>query len=75
MPKLTEVEIDDRMTYHSPSVDGTRRHARLSVAIGNAMRVVNDECPEGREKALAITKLEEAKMWASAAVARNSETC
>jgi hypothetical protein len=28
-------------------------------------------CPESREKSLAVTKLEEAIMWANASIARN----
>ena len=37
-------------------------------------RVSEAVCPYSREQSLAFTKLEEAKMWASAAVARNPET-
>lgn len=32
--------------------------------------VVNEACEDGREKSLALTKLEEATMWATAAIAR-----
>jgi len=52
---LSEEEIQDRMTYHPPSPEGIKRHARLSAS-------------------LAITNIEQAKFWASAAVARNPET-
>lgn len=38
------------------------------------MRAIEAVCPDGREKSLAITNLEMAKFWASAAVARNPET-
>ena len=32
---------------------------------------INDVCPESREKSLALTHLEQAIMWASAAIARH----
>lgn len=35
-------------------------------------RLVNDECPESREKALALTHLQDARMWANAAIAIHS---
>lgn len=71
---MTEEEIQNRMTYHPPTKVGITRHQILADRIGAAMQAVVDYCPEGRELALAITKLEEAKFWASAAVARNPET-
>ncbi len=71
---IGEDEVRNRMTYHAPSLDGIARHARLSEAIGAAMEEVDRTCPDGREKSIVFTKLEEAKMWASAAVARNPET-
>lgn len=72
---LSDEEIDDRMTYHAPSAAGIARHKGLSERLGDAIRAVEATCPEGREKSLALTKIEEAKFWASAAVARNPETC
>lgn len=71
---LSDEEIRDRMTYHRPSPEGVGRHEHLSNAIGRAMEAVEATCPDGREKALAFTNLEQAKMWASAAVARNPQT-
>jgi len=71
---LTLNDINERVSYHAPSARGIDRHAELSGAVAQAMRVVDVNCPNGREKSLAFTKLEEAKMWASAAVARNKET-
>ena len=71
---FTGAEIADRFNYHAPSADGVQRHAELSAKFENLAGTVNRICPHGREKALAMTKLEEAKFWASAAVARNPET-
>ena len=33
-----------------------------------------EECPESRERSLALTKLEETVMWAVASIARNQES-
>ncbi|MFJ8603380.1 hypothetical protein ACIREM_32680 [Streptomyces shenzhenensis] len=64
-------DITNRFTYHPPaspavqaSHESVRQAARQMAAEWNA------QLPEGREKALAITKLEEAVMWANAAIAR-----
>lgn len=71
---LTREQIEDRFRYHPPSEDGATRHGALSGAFIETALIVNETCPEGREKSSAMTYLEIAKFWASAAVARNPET-
>lgn len=71
---MSDEEVKNRTMYHAPSKEGAATHEALSLAIAMAIAVIDDYCPMGREKSLAITKLEEAKFWASAAVARNPET-
>jgi len=67
-------ELEHRFFYHQPSPGGVARHRALSVQFTQLADQVDTICPPGREKSLAFTKLEEAKFWASAAVARNPET-
>ena len=71
---LSNEEIEDRVTYHAPSPSGVERHKQLSEAAASILKTIEEVVPDGREKSLAITKIEEAKMWASAGVARNPET-
>lgn len=65
---------EDKVTYHSPSEEGANRHKILSSIFTKMLYDIDALMPDGREKAIAKTKLEEAKMWASAGVARNPET-
>ena len=74
MPDLTDEEIRNRVTYHAPSAAGVDRHGKLSAAFAVLMAIVDETCPSGRDKSVVFTHLETAKMWASAAVARNPET-
>ena len=71
---IDESEIMNRVTYHAPSRSGVERHRALSDAAAAFMSVVERTVPEGREKSLAFTNIEQAKMWASAGVARNPAT-
>ena len=71
---LSKEDIRNRFTYHPPSPAGVTRHGALTAAFVEIGLLIESTCPDGREKSLAFTKLEEAKMWASAAVARNEET-
>lgn len=65
-------EVLKRFHYYPPQ---TPRVVSLHQQVrGNAKAFamfVEDSLPECREKALALTKIEEAMMWANAAVARN----
>ncbi len=67
-------DIWDRFHYHSPSPDGVERHRRLSIAFFELAMLIEEIVPPGREQSLAFTKLEEAKFFASAGVARDPET-
>lgn len=67
-------EIDWKFRFH-PAVTKARidAHERIRECCRYAALNVNELCPEGREKSLAFTKLEEAMFWANAAIAREKE--
>lgn len=64
-------DLQNRFDYH-PLRDGhdAAKHARVRNVLFDAARMVVEEVPEGREQAMAVTKLEEAMFWANAGVAR-----
>ena len=64
--------IERNFTYHAPKdLDQKVKYERLRLIGKTFAYEINDSCPESREKSLAFTKLEEAVMWANAAIARN----
>jgi hypothetical protein len=69
---MNQAEIVKRFSYHPPREPGVANligSVRLSVR--SLAEFLNDALPESREKSLAFTALEEALMWANAAIARN----
>lgn len=74
MPPVNIQERLDKFRYHPPTAEGAARHQRLTTEFSRIAEVIEEVLPEGREKSLVYTKLEEAKFWASAAVARNPVT-
>lgn len=64
-------ELENRFIFH-PALDrGTQcRHEAIRETFLGVAEELNESLPEGREKALAITKLEEGMFWANAAIAR-----
>ncbi|WP_439651129.1 Acb2/Tad1 domain-containing protein [Nocardia panacis] len=64
-------DLDDRFNYHEPSNDFTlSAHVLTRAACRDLAEAITALVPEGREKALAITKVEEAMFWANAGIAR-----
>jgi hypothetical protein len=64
-------EINHRFDHHAPDETKILKHQIARSAIKDAAQEFYDFLPEGREKALALTKLEEALFWANAAIARS----
>lgn len=64
-------DLDRRFAYHPASTQERRDdHESVRDACRDLARHLNEVLPEGREKALAFTKLEETMFWANAGVAR-----
>lgn len=63
--------IERNFTYHAPKKGQPERYETIrEIAKGFAM-FIDENCPDSREKSLALTKLEESVMWANASIARN----
>lgn len=58
-------------TIPNPTSTKFRRDNMLHEVARDFALTIQMNCPESREKSLAITKLEECIMWASAAIDRN----
>ena len=59
--------------YHAPTGGKAEKHAAAREACLQAAIHITNLCPEGRELSIAITKHEEAMVWANAGIARNPE--
>lgn len=67
---MTTEELQTRFTYHAPKPGQPERYQRLRDAARELAALIDAECPESREKSLALTNIEQASMWANAAIAR-----
>jgi hypothetical protein len=70
---MTIEEIANRFAYHAPKDDQIERYEEIRAKGLLFALEVHGSCPESREKSLALTKIDEAVMWANAAIARNED--
>jgi len=69
---MTPEELKRRYTYHAPDDYARGLHDEIRSLERNFARTLDEMLPdESREKALMLTKLEEAVFWAHAHIARN----
>ena len=64
-------DIEDRFTYHSPKGDQPEKYKEIRDRAKELAYLLNSVVPQGREKALAMTKLEECVFWSNAGIARS----
>lgn len=63
--------IDKPFAYHKPSDDGAQKITALREAFSVVKASIEVNCPESRQRSVAITELETAAMWAIKAVVFN----
>lgn len=64
-------QIENNFMYHAPKNNQQEKYEELREKAKELAYLIDELCPNSREKALANTKLEESVMWANASVARN----
>ena len=68
---IGEEELAKRFTYHAPKGNQATRYELIRYRAHDFAAFLDENCPDSREKSLAITHLEDAVMWAKASIARN----
>ena len=66
---MNDSELEAIFTYHAPKIHQVEQYQMIRNAAHEFARAVNVLCPESREKALAMTSIQQAVMWANAAKA------
>jgi hypothetical protein len=69
-----ETKIEKSYAYHKPSDTTLLKIRELRKAFSNIDKLVKEVCPASRERAVSITQLETAAMWAIKAVVINDPT-
>lgn len=68
---MSNPNINKAFTYHPPKPGQPERYTKIRDTAKELAELIEESCPVSREKSLAMTKIEEAVMWANAAIARN----
>lgn len=64
-------DLKNRFVHHPPKEGQAERYAQIREILRLNAEYIVERTPVCREQSLALTKLEEAMMWANAAIARN----
>lgn len=64
-------QIENNFKFHAPKEGQPEKYNAIREKAKELAYLIDKECPNSREKSLAITKIEESVMWANASIARN----
>ncbi|BFH15978.1 hypothetical protein WJ0W_003265 [Paenibacillus melissococcoides] len=64
-------QIENNFKYHAPKEEQPEKYTAIREKAKELAYLLDAECPNSREKSLAMTNLEQTVMWANASIARN----
>ena len=70
---MEKLLLDNIFKYHPPKEGQGERYEELRSKAKEFALLINQMCPESREKSLAITNLQQTVMWANASIAINEQ--
>ncbi|AQR77687.1 hypothetical protein ABNB59_20615 [Paenibacillus larvae] len=68
---MSNPQIENNFKYHAPKEGQPEKYTAIREKAKELAYLIDELCPNSREKSLALTNLEQAVMWANAAIARN----
>ena len=63
--------IENNFMYHETKEGQLEKYANIRDKAKDLAYLIEEFCPDSRERSLAITNLEQFVMWANASIARN----
>lgn len=73
MSKSMRIDIERNFTYHTPTPEQLEKYALIRKRCGELGEMLQDICPDSRERSVAMTNLEQVAMWANASIAREGK--
>lgn len=70
---MTNEQIENIFTYHPPFGTQQSRYVAIRDAAKDLAHLINDACPESREKSLSLTALQQSVQMANASIAINEK--
>lgn len=70
---MGNLNLDGIFTYHKPFGTQQDRYVALRDKAKELAKMIETSCPDSRERSLAITNVQQAVMWANAAIAINEK--
>lgn len=67
------MNIDRVFKYHPPTGNQPQRYTEIREMAKQFAKLIDQWCPDSREKSTALTNLQQCVMWANASIAINEE--
>jgi len=67
------MKVAKELTYQSLTEGQRKAVEEVRQGLSIALNTIKENCPNSREKSLAVTKIEEAAMWANKSISHNKE--